>query len=90
MLARRAASGFPPTAYSQRPQTSRVVRTRQQTARPATTKIEYGSQLIEPPPIVCTIEGMPEMSVPSDAQSARPRTMLSVASVTMNGCGTRP
>ena len=55
-----------------------------------TTKIEYGSQLIEPPPIVCTIGGIPEISVPSEAQSAIPRTMLSVASVTMNGCGTRP
>ncbi len=40
--------------------------------------------------MVCTIGGMPEMSVPSDAQSAMPRTMLRVASVTMNGCGTRP
>ncbi len=45
---------------------------------------------MEPPPIVCTIGGMPGMSVPFAAQSARPLTMLSVASVTMNGCGTRP
>ena len=33
---------------------------------------------------------MPGISVPFAAQSAIPRTMLSVASVTMNGCGTRP
>src|SRR5581483_9315317 len=37
-----------------------------------------------------TDPGMPKTSVPSDAQSAIPRTALSVASVTMNGCGTRP
>ena len=55
-----------------------------------TTKMEYGSQSIVPPPIVCTIGGMPGISVPSDAHSAIPRTMLRVASVTMNGCGTRP
>ena len=35
--------------------------------------------------MVCTIGGIPETSVPSDAHSAIPRTMLSVASVTMNG-----
>ena len=39
---------------------------------------------------VWTIGGMPGTSVPSETQSAIPRTMLSVASVTMNGCGTRP
>ena len=33
---------------------------------------------------------MPKMSVPSEAHSAIPRTMLSVARVTMNACGTRP
>ena len=58
--------------------------------RRSTTKIEYGIQSIEPPPIVCTIGGMPGISVPFAAHSARPLTMLSVASVTMNGCGTRP
>ena len=90
MLERRAASGLPPTAYSQRPQTSLVVSSRQTSASAITTKIEYGIQSIEPPPIVCTIGGMPGISVPFAAQSARPRTMLSVASVTMNGWGTRP
>ena len=34
MLARRAASGLPPTAYSQRPQTSRVVRSRREEREP--------------------------------------------------------
>ena len=90
MLERLAASGFPPTAYSHRPQTSLVVSTRHKRASPTTTKIEYGSQSIDPPPIVCTIGGIPGMRVPSEAHSARPLTMLSVASVTMNGCGTRP
>ena len=53
-------------------------------------KNEYGSQPIEPPPSTCTACGMPGISVPFAAQSAIPRTMLSVASVTMNGCGIRP
>jgi hypothetical protein len=40
--------------------------------------------------MVCTIGGIPEISVPSDAHSEMPRTMLSVPRVTMKGCGTRP
>ena len=41
-------------------------------------------------PTFWTAPGMPKISVPSDAQRAIPRTALSVARVTMNGCGTRP
>ena len=40
-----------------------------------------------PPPSVSTGRGMPGISVPFAAQSASPRTMLRLASVTMNGCG---
>ena len=37
-----------------------------------------------------TISGMPRMGWPPESHSARPRAMLSIASVMMNGCGRRP
>ena len=42
------------------------------------------------PPMSMTDCGMPNFGRPSESRSASPRAMLSVASVTMNGCGTRP
>ena len=57
---------------------------------PATRKAEYGSQPSDPPPIVLTASGMPRFGWPPDRRSARPRAMLSVASVMMNGWGSRP
>ena len=91
MLERLAASGFPPTAYSHRPQTSLVVSTRHKKASPATTKVKYGSQWIDPAPDRLHDRRHPRMRGPvGGPQREASRTMLSVASVTMNGCGTRP
>jgi hypothetical protein len=63
-------------------------------ATPATRKAAFGnqgaSQVAEPPPIVVTMSGMPEIGCPPDRPRARPRAMLSVASVTMKGCGSLP
>jgi hypothetical protein len=55
-----------------------------------TRKAEYGNHPIEPPPSCCTTSGMPLIGCPPDNHSARPRAMLSMARVMMNGCGSRP
>ena len=51
---------------------------------------ETGNQPIEPPPMESTTAGMPRIGWPPDNHSARPRAMLSIASVMMNGWGRRP
>ena len=56
-----AADGVQPAA----PHQPRRQQQADERERRSTTKIEYGIQSIEPPPIVCTIGGMPEISVPS-------------------------
>jgi hypothetical protein len=58
-------------------------------ATPATRNAAFGnhgaSQVADPPPRLVTTSGMPEMGWPPDKPRARPRAMLSVASVTMKG-----
>ena len=46
---------------------------------------------VVPPPMAAIASGMPRIVVwPIASSSARPRQMLSVASVMMKGCGRRP
>ena len=63
-------------------------------ATPATRNAAFGnheaSQVADPPPIAVTMSGMPEIGCPPESPSASPRAMLSVASVTMKGCGSLP
>lgn len=52
--------------------------------------IDTGTIPTVPLPMVSTPDGMVVFVSPPEMISARPRTAPSVASVTMNGCGTRP
>ena len=60
-------------------------------ATASTTKKEFGTPKVSEPPIVAIASGIPRIVVwPIGSSSARPRQMLSVASVMMKGCGRRP